>query len=149
MLELNGLQINVFAVLVATVAIFVLSFLWYMVLFMKPWMKEMGYDPSMRPSKKSMIKGTALMVIGNFFFAWVLAFYFAGWRLLPGGPSEYGALAFGLNSALSVWIGFFVPVHLSRVVWEKHSWKLFFINSGYHLAAAGIVALILAYGMQK
>ena len=118
---------------------------WYAKLFAKPWAKEMGYDLNKRPSGKVMARNIALSVIGNFLFAWVLAFYLAGWRLLPGGPSEFGALAFGLNSALSVWIGFFLPVHLSRVVWEKHSWKLFFINSGYNLIATVVVALILAY----
>lgn len=145
MLEINGLEINVIAVLVATVASFVLSFVWYALLFARPWTKEMGYDPNMRPSTKGMVKGMALGLIGNFLFAWVLAFYFAGWRLLPGGPAEFGTLAFALNSALSVWIGFFLPVQLSRVAWEKHSWKLFFINSGYNLVATAVVALIIAY----
>jgi len=145
MIEINMLQINVVAVLVATVATLILGFFWYAKLFAKPWMREMGYDPNMRPDRKTMAKGMALSVIGNFLFAWVLAFYLAGWRLLPGGPAEFGTLAFALNSGLSVWIGFFLPVHLSRVVWEKHSWKLFFINSGYNLVATGVVALILAY----
>ncbi|MCI0706870.1 MAG: DUF1761 domain-containing protein [Ignavibacteriae bacterium] len=145
MIEINMLQINVVAVIAATAASFILGFAWYAKLFAKPWIKEMGYDPSMRPSAKTMAKGIALMVVGNFLFAWVLAFYLAGWLLLPGNPIEFGTLAFAINSALSVWIGFFVPVHLSRVVWEKHSWKLFFINSGYHLVATGIVALILVY----
>ena len=138
------LQINVVAVLVATVVSFILGFFWYAKLFVQPWMREMGYDPNMRPDGKTMAKGMALMVIGNFLFAWVLAFYLAGWRFIPG-TAEQGTLSFAINSALSVWIGFFVPVHLSRVVWERHSWKLFFMNSGYHLVATGVVALILAY----
>jgi len=138
------LQINVVAVLVATVASFILGFIWYAKLFAKPWTREMGYDPNMRPDSKTMVKGMALTVVGNFLFAWVLAFYLAGWKFIPG-TSELGTLSFAINSALSVWIGFFLPVHLSRVVWEKHSWKLFFINSGYHLVATGVVALILAY----
>jgi len=138
------LQINVVAVLVATVASFILGFIWYAKLFAKPWTREMGYDPNMRPDSKTMVKGMALTAVGNFLFAWVLAFYLAGWKFIPG-TSELGTLSFAVNSALSVWIGFFLPVHLSRVVWEKHSWKLFFINSGYHLVATGVVALILAY----
>ena len=144
MIEINGLQINVVAVLVATVAAFILGFVWYSVLFMKSWIKEMGYDPNMRPSTKGMVKGMALGVIGNFLFAWVLAFYLAGWRFIPG-TDAMGPLAFGINSALSVWIGFFLPVHLSKVAWEKHSWKLFFINSGYHLASALLVALVIVF----
>ena len=145
MIELNGLQINVVAVLVATVAIFILGFVWYTVLFMKAWTKEMGYDPNMRPDRKALIKGMTISLIGNFLFAWVFAFYLAGWRLLPGGPAEFGTLAFALNSALSAWIGFFLPINLSRVAWEKHSWKLFFINSGYNLVSIGVIALILAF----
>lgn len=145
MLEINGLEINIIAVLAATVASFVLAFVWYSALFEKSWTREMGYDLNMRPNGKGMVKGIALGLIGNFLFAWVLAFYFAGWRLLPGNPAEFGTLAFALNSALSVWIGFFIPVQLSRVAWEKHSWKLFGINSGYHLVATAVVALIIAY----
>lgn len=138
------LKVNVLAIGVAVVVNFVLGFLWYAKLFMKSWTKEMGYDPNMRPGGKAMAKGMAFMVIGNFLFTWVLAFYLAGWKFIPGS-AQMGTLSFAVNSALSVWIGFFVPVHLSRVVWEKHSWKLFFINSGYHLVATGVVALILAY----
>jgi hypothetical protein len=138
------LHINVLAVLVAAFVTFVLGFLWYTVLFAKPWMKDMGYDPNMRPSGKAMAKGIALMVIGNFAFAWIFAFYLAGWKFIPGFE-QMSTISFALNSALSVWLGFFAPVHLSKVVWERHTWKLFFINSGYNLVAAMIVAVILAY----
>jgi len=138
------LKINIAAVLVAVAVNFVLGFVWYTALFAKVWGKEMGYDPNMRPDKKTILKGMAFMIIGNFLFAWVLAFYLAGWQSIPGAK-EMGPLVTGINSAISVWIGFFVPVHLSRVVWEKHSWKLFFINSGYHLVSTGVVALILSY----
>ena len=137
------LQINVVAVLVATVVSFILGFIWYAKLFAKPWTREMGYDPKMRPDGKTMAKGMALSIVGNFLFAWVLAFYLAGWKFIPG-TAEFGALPLAVNSALSVWLGFFLPVNLSRVVWEKHSWKLFLINSGYHLVAAEVVAVILA-----
>ena len=138
------LKINIAAVLVAVAANFILQMIWYTALFSKTWSKEMGYDPNMRPDKKAMLKGMALTFIGAFFFAWVLAFYLAGWQYIPGAK-EMNPFVTGINSAISVWIGFFVPVHLSRVVWEKHSWKLFFINSGYHLVATGVVALILSY----
>ncbi len=78
MMEINMLRINLVAVLLATVASFILGFVWYAKLFAKPWMRELGYDPNLRPDGKTMAKGMALMVIGNFLFAWVLAFYFAG-----------------------------------------------------------------------
>ena len=138
------LNINFIAVAVCALLSFILGFVWYAGLFMKPWTKEMGYDPNMRPDKKQMMKGMAVSVIGNFLFVWMLAFYLAGWKYFPNS-NEMGTMSFAVNSALSVWLGFFVPVHLSKIVWEKHSWKLFFINSGYNLVSAILVAIILAY----
>lgn len=138
------LNINFLAVAVCVLLSFILGFVWYAALFMKPWTKEMGYDPNMRPDKKQMMKGMAVSVIGNFLFVLMLAFYLAGWKYFPNS-NEMGTVSFAVNSALSVWLGFFVPVHLSKIVWEKHSWKLFFINSGYNLVSAILVALILAY----
>ena len=138
------ININFLAVAACVLLSFILGFMWYAALFMKPWTKEMGYDPNMRPDKKQMMKGMTVSVIGNFFFVWMLAFYLAGWKYFPNS-NEMGTISFAVNSALSVWLGFFVPVHLSKVVWEKHSWKLFFINSGYNLVSAILVALILAY----
>jgi Protein of unknown function (DUF1761) len=91
-----------------------------------------------------MLKGMALTLVGSFLFAWVLAFYLAGWKFIPGA-NEMTPLVSGVNSAISVWVGFFIPVQLNRVVWEKHSWKLFSINAGYHIVAAVAVSLILSY----
>jgi len=146
MIEISSLQINVVAVLIAAAANSVLGVAWYAKLFAKPWTQEMGYDPNERPGGSARVKGLVLTGIGNLLFAWVLAFYLAGWKFLPG-LAEYGPLVLGVNSALSVWIGFFLPVDLARIVWEKHSWKLFLINSGYHLVGTIIVAVIIAYGM--
>lgn len=137
------LHINIIAILVAMFANFIIQMVWYTALFSKSWSKEMGYDPNMRPDKKAMVKGIALSLVGSLLFAWVLAFYLAGWKFIPGA-NEMTPVMTGFNSALSVCMGFFIPVQLSRVVWEKHSWKLFFINVGYHIVATGVVALILS-----
>ncbi|HQQ97060.1 MAG TPA: DUF1761 domain-containing protein [Cyclobacteriaceae bacterium] len=136
-------DINFPAVALCVLLSFLLGFMWYAALFTKPWTKEMGYDPSMRPDKKQMMKGMMLSVVGNFLFVWMLAFYLAGWRYFPNS-NDMGLISFAVNSALSVWLGFFVPVHLSKIVWERHSWKLFFINSGYNLVTSIVVAIILA-----
>lgn len=137
------LHINFIAILVAMLANFIIQMVWYTALFSKSWSKEMGYDPNMRPDKKAMFKGMTLSFIGSFLFAWVLAFYLAGWKFIPGA-NEMTPVMSGFNSAISVWMGFFVPVQLSRIVWEKHSWKLFFINIGYNFVASVVVAIILS-----
>jgi len=137
-------KINILAVLVAVVANFILGSIWYMPLFGKVWGKEMGYDPNMKPDKKVMMKGMAFMVIGNFLFAWVLAWTMAGWQFIPGA-NEMGPLVNALNSAIFLWLGFYVPGNLTNTVWEKKSWKLFGINAGYQLASLLVVAFILFY----
>lgn len=137
-------SINTTAVLVATVVSFVIGFLWYTVLFAKPWMKEMGYAPDSRPDGKTMLKGILLMLIGSFLFVWVLAWAMAGWQFIPNAR-EMGPAVNGINSAIFLWLGFFVPVHLGRIVWEKSSWKLFSINAGHHLVSLLFAALIIAY----
>jgi hypothetical protein len=137
------IHINIIAILVAMLANFIIQMVWYTGLFSKSWSKEMGYDPNMRPDKKAMFKGMALSFIGSFLFAWVLAFYLAGWKFIPGA-NEMTPVMSGFNSSISVWMCFFVPVQLSRVVWEKHSWKLFFINIGYNFVASVVVAIILS-----
>ncbi|MEO5600852.1 MAG: DUF1761 domain-containing protein [Cyclobacteriaceae bacterium] len=137
-------KINFTAILVAVAINFILGFVWYTALFAKSWTREMGYDPNMRPDKKTMIKGMLLTIIGNFLFVWVLAWTMAGWQFIPNAK-EMGPLVNGVNSAIFLWLGFFVPVHFSGIVWEKKSWKLFGINAGYHLVSLLIAALILAY----
>jgi hypothetical protein len=137
-------KINFLAVAVSVIVSFIIGFVWYTALFSKPWTKEMGYDPNMRPDKKAMMKGMLLMLLSNLLFVWVLAWTMAGWQFIPKAK-EMGPLVNGLNSGFFIWLGFFVPVHLWRIVWEKRTWKLFFINAGYHLVTLLAVGLILAY----
>ena len=141
---MEGIQINMVAVLVAVVANFFLGFIWYTPLFGKAWAKEKGLDMSRKPTGGEMAKGMTFMVIGNFLMAYVFAHNNAAWSFVPG-VKEMSPMANILNAAIFTWLGFYVPQDLSGVAWEKHSWKLFGINTGYHLASLFVVALILMY----
>ncbi len=138
------ININIVAVIVAVVVNFVLGFIWYTPLFGKVWGREMGYDPNEKPSKSVMFKGMAFMIIGNFLFAWVLAHNIAAWSFVPG-MDEMGDVAGAMNTVIFTWLGFYFPGELGATVWEKKSWKLFFINTGYHLASLLVVASILTF----
>ena len=138
------LKVNIIAILVAVVVNFVLGFIWYTPLFGKLWGKEMGYDPTVKPQKSDMFKGMAFMVIGNFLFAWVFAHNIAAWGFVPG-ITAMGPLSNAITSAIFTWLGFYLPGQLGATVWEKNSWKLFAINTGYSLASLLVVALILTY----
>ena len=138
------LGINFTAILVAVVINFILGFIWYTPLFGKAWGREMGFDPNMQPEKSTMMKGMAFMVIGNFLFAYVFAHNIAAWQFVPG-MDQMSPAASALNAAIFTWLGFYLPGELGATVWEKKSWKLFGINTGYHLASLLIVAFILTY----
>lgn len=86
------------------------------------------------------------MVIGNFFMAFVFAHNIAVWdprtwgqEPMPGTNTVGTAMA----AAIFTWLGFYFPGDLGSVAWEMRSWKLFFINTGYHLVSLILVAFIL------
>ncbi len=136
------MNINIIAILVAVAANFVLGFIWYTPLFGKVWAKEMGFDTSVKPTSGEMAKGMIFMVIGNFFLAYVFAHNIAAWNYVPG-TAEMSLTQNILSSAIFTWLGFYLPVDIGIVTWEKKSWKLFFINTGYHFMMLMVASLIL------
>jgi len=140
-----NIEINYVAIVIAVVANFLVGFLWYTPLFGKAWVKEMGFDMTQKPPAGAMMRGMIIMVIGNFLMAYVFAHNIAVWNPVTWGqaPSEMSPIANAFTAAFFTWVGFFVPMDLNSVAWEMKSWKLFFINTSYHLLALIVVALIL------
>lgn len=136
------MNINMTAILVAVVANFFLGFLWYTPLFGKAWAKEMGFDGNVKPSGGEMAKGMIIMVIGNFFLAYVLAHNIGAWSFVPGN-SEVPPMANVMSATFFTWLGFYLPVDIGTVTWERKSWKLFGINTGYHFMMLLVASLIL------
>lgn len=138
----EDLHINMVAIVIAVVANFFLGFIWFTVLFGKMWAKEMGFDISVKPSGGQMAKGMIIMIIGNFLLAYVFAHNIAAWSFVPGMDvmSPIGSI---LNASLFTWLGFYLPIDLNAIAWERKSWKLFAINTIYHLLMLVIAATIL------
>lgn len=141
---MNEIHINYTAVLIAVVANFIFGFLWYTPLFGKAWAKEMKFDMTQRPPASVFVKGLLIMVIGNFLMAFVFAHNIAAWGFVPDTVEISKAQDAGM-AAFFTWIGFYLPGDLTRVAWERHSMKLFFINTVYHLLSLVIAAMILVY----
>ncbi len=139
------IHINMTALMVAVVANFILGFVWYTPLFGKVWGKEMGYDPNFKPPGSELAKGMVFMVVGNFLMAWVFAHNIAVWNPLTWGlpPSAESASTNAIMAAVFTWLGFYFPGDLGSTAWERKSWTLFFINTGYHLVSLLLVAFIL------
>ena len=141
---MEEMQINMTAVAVAVVANFILGFLWYTPLFGKAWAKEMGVDPTAKPPGGAIAKGLIIMVIGNFLMAYVFAHNMAAWSYVPGAD-EMSDMANILSASIFTWLGFYLPGDLSRIAWEKSSWKLFAINTVYHYLTLLVASVILTY----
>ncbi|HTJ50551.1 MAG TPA: DUF1761 domain-containing protein [Cyclobacteriaceae bacterium] len=141
---MEEMHINITAILVAVVANFFLGFIWYTPLFGKAWAKEMGFDTSVKPPTSDLIKGMIFMVIGNFFLAYVFAHNIAAWGYVPG-VKEMPKMSNVMSSTIFTWLGFYFPVDIGAVAWEKKSWKLFGINTSYHFVMLLVASLILTY----
>jgi Protein of unknown function (DUF1761) len=141
---MEAMNINMVAIVVATVANFFLGFLWYTALFGKAWAKEMGMDTNVKPAAGEMAKGMTIMVVGNFLMAYVFAHNNAAWSFVPGA-NEMSATASIMSSVVFTWMGFYLPVDIGTVTWERKSWKLFFINTGYHFMMLLVATLVLYF----
>jgi len=140
-----NIQINMTAVLIAVVANVILGAVWYMPLFGKAWAKEMKFDMTQKPPASVMYRGMAIMVIGSFLMTYVFAHNIAVWNPVTWGQpaSTMSTMQNACMAAFFTWLGFFLPQDLGRMAWENNSWKLFFINAGYHFISLFVVAMIL------
>jgi hypothetical protein len=145
---MENMHVNWAAIIVAVVANFVLGFIWYTPLVGKVWGREMGMKMDQKPPASALVKGMVFMIIGNFLMAFVFAHNIMAWD--PGtwgqeAPADMTRTDTALAAAVFTWMGFFLPTDLGTVAWEMKSWKLFFINTCYHLLSLIVVAFILVY----
>ncbi len=129
------------AIIVAVVVGFVIGFLWHGPLFGKAWAREMGMNTS--GEKPDMMKPMLMNIVGLFLVAYVL---YHGLVMGNAFFNTSGASA-GMMGAFWYWLGFFVPVFINTVAWEKRSWKLFFINTGYWLVTLLAMSATLSHWM--
>lgn len=141
------IKLNFIAIGLATLAFFFLGFLWYTPLFGKIWAKEMGFSRDMEVPKGFLIRSLIINLIGNFFLAFVLSHNILAWDARSWGYESnfINQSHAAVMSSFFTWIGFFVPQDLGAVTWQMKSWKLFFINTSYHLVGLIIVSFILVF----
>jgi hypothetical protein len=134
-------NLNWVAILVAAVSTMVVGFLWYSpLLFAKPWMKEMGYDPNDKAKTEEMKKSAGPAYGGSFLASLISAFILA----LFLHEMRVESLHFGLLVGFHVWLGFVATVQFTSALFTKQSMKLFGINTGYQLVCYLAMGAILA-----
>ncbi|MGB3922110.1 MAG: DUF1761 domain-containing protein [Minisyncoccia bacterium] len=133
--------INYWAVLVAAVSSMAVGFLWYGLLFKKPWMAMMGYAPEvMSGMKMAANKAYAIQFVASLVMAYVLShvLVFATSYMNSSGWTS------GASSGFWMWLGFVAPVSLGVVLWENKPWKLWYINASHYLVSLIVMGIILS-----
>ncbi len=139
-----NVPVNYLAVLVAAIASMLVGFVWYGMLFRKPWMAMMGYTvENMKQIKMSPNLAYALQFVGSLVTAYVLSHIVVFASAYLGAE---GAMR-GASTSFWVWLGFVVPVTLGVVLWENKPWKLWLINASHYLVSLVVMGVILAWWM--
>jgi hypothetical protein len=133
--------INLWSVLVAAIATMVLGFLWYSpLLFARPWMVLMGYDPEDKTKLEEMRKGAGKMYGISFVASLVSAAVLAKIIVI----TTVSSALYGMKVGFAVWLGFVATVQLTSVLFAKQAVKLYLINTGYQLVCYLAMGAILA-----
>jgi hypothetical protein len=125
--------ISILAVVLAALSAFILGYLWYTVIFAKPWQKLIGMKASAKDAAPSLAKFLLGSLVLELLMAWNLAMFIgpdAGWAfgLFAGMAAGFGwvSLAFGVN-----------------YMFEGKPLKLWLINAGYNTLVFAIMGLII------
>jgi Protein of unknown function (DUF1761) len=133
--------ISPWAVLVAALSSMVVGFVWYSpILFARPWMRLMGYDPDDKAKLAEMRKGAgktyALAFVASIISAVVLA------KIID--ITTINTALYGMKVGFAVWLGFVTTVQLTGALFGKQPTKLYLINTGYQLVCYLAMGAILA-----
>jgi hypothetical protein len=136
------MEINYLSILVATVAAFMVGWLWYGPLFGKPWMALMGISPDHMNSPE--MRGQMWKVlVGGFVVTLVLVYVLANLMIVVGATDA------GIGTALVfgfwMWLGFIATIMFNSVLYERRPLKLYIINASHYLVAVLVATLVLAW----
>ena len=137
------MQVNILAVIVATIAMFAVGAFWYMVPFAKEWGKIHGFDKRSEKEQKEMQSKMGpyygVQLIVTVLSAWVLAVLIG---LLPTYSPYF--------IAFLVWLGFVLPAQVSSVIFGGTEPKYIVSKSAImageallHLLAAALVISLM------
>ena len=129
-------HINWLAILVASIAYFILGAIWYSALFGKKWASLVKLDMNNPDLKKGMAK----MMISTFLLIFLVCF---GQALLIHMINFDQDVLYGIKLGLLTGISFASAAVSINYVYEHRPTGLYLINNGYHVAGHIIAAMIL------
>lgn len=126
-------EINYLAVALAALAAFFLGFLWYTVIFAKPWQAEIGMGADSKTQPPSLGK----MLIGSLILEILMALNLA---FFIGANQDW---QFGLVAGLAAGLGWVALAFGVNYMFEGKSFKLWMINAGYNVVVFTVMGTII------
>ena len=126
-------QVNIWAILVASVVNMIVGALWYSpLLFAAPWVRMSGVK---------IEKGSSHIVeyVGSYFAGLILSAILAVVLSIAGTQTIWE----GLIVAVMVWLGFTAAPSFANTIFENRPFGLWGINSAYPLVSSVLMAIIL------
>lgn len=130
------MNINYSAVLVATIADFVVGAIWYMPLFGNLWGKIHGFDALSKKDQQEARKGMAPMLVVQLVITFITALILAKLHNLIPAYSIY-------SLAVVVWGGFVVPTQIAAIIFGGTD-KKWFVQKTLIMAAGSLTCLQVA-----
>ncbi len=128
------MQIDFLAVGVAALSAFFLGFLWYSVIFVKPWQRLIGMKDQ---DGNNMPPNLGKLLVGSFILEIIMAFNLAAFI---GPEADW---LFGLLAGLAAGFGWVSLAFGVNYMFEGKSFKLWLINAGYNTVVFAVMGLII------
>lgn len=129
------IQVNLPAVVVASVAAMGVGFVWYHPkVFGNQWMKLQGL------SEQNLDKSGMGMKFGIMFLATLVSGYILSIFIHYAGAYN---LMLGAKTGLWAWLGFVMPAGLANHLFSQKPLKFYLIQTGHHLAGLLVMGAIL------
>ena len=128
------MEINYLAVILAALAAFFLGYLWYTVIFAKPWQKLIGMK-----NKDGKVETPSLgrLLIGSLILEVIMAFNLAAFI---GQDADW---MFGLGAGVAAGLGWVSLAFGVNYMFEGKPLKLWLINAGYNTVVFAVMGLII------
>jgi hypothetical protein len=130
------MDINYLAVGLAALAAFFLGFLWYTVIFAKPWQELIGMGTKGKAGA-NQTPNLGRLLIGSLVLEIIMAFNLAAF--IGSGADAIMGLTYGLAAGLG-WVALAFGVNY---MFEGKSFKLWLINAGYNAVVFAVMGLII------
>lgn len=125
------MNIDFLAAFIASFSGLILGFLWYSVLFAKPWQRLAGVTDA------QMQKGMPKRALVSYFLTLIMALTLAAFI----GTEQ--TASFGLFAGLAAGLGWVAMAFGTNYLFEHRPFKLYLINAGYNIVLLTIMGLII------